>query len=57
MRRMLCATLPCILTVRGTQVRLALPQNCCALVALVVFRYGYPLGTALYCLNLILIAI
>ena len=46
-----------IVTVRGTQVRLALPQNCCALAALGVCRYVCPLGAVTYCLNLILIAI
>ena len=36
----------CIVTVRGTQVHPALPQNCCALVALGVCRYVCPLGAA-----------
>ena len=46
-----------IVTVRGTQVRPALLQNCCALVALGLCRYVCPLVAAEYCLNLILIAI
>lgn len=47
----------CIVPSRGTQMRPALPQNCCALVVLGLCRYVCPLGAVTYCLNLILIAI